>query len=120
MYDENVKYVNEIKLAKIAVTTKLMSQFEPIMLSRCSVSAPDKNRMSATLVSPNRIISIRPEAVVNRIQAPKFSLSRDLASKRNPNKLKAEKLTFVNSDKIFLFCRTFFITLAKLYIDCLE
>lgn len=103
MYGENVKYVNEIKPANTAVTTKLMSQFDPIILSRCSVSAPDRNLTSATLVNPKRIISIKPEAVVKRIQAPKFSLSRDLASKRNPNKLKVEILTLVNNDRMFLF-----------------
>ena len=103
MNDEKTKYVNEIKAAKIAVTTKLMSQLEPIILSRRSISAPAKNLIRAVRVNPNRIISIKPEAVVKRIQAPKFSLSSDLASKRNPNKLKAEILTLVNSDRMFLF-----------------
>ena len=62
--DEKTKFVKTISIARITVITMPIIQLEPKIFFRCSTSAPARNLIIATLVNPNRIISINPEATV--------------------------------------------------------
>ncbi len=99
-----------------------INPFEPTNFSLSSFATPERYRIMAVLVMPNRNISIKVPDEIYKTHCPKISTGKVLAKSAKPAKPKNAMVRFPANDRklasFVIFPKTFFMPIS--YTLCFE
>jgi hypothetical protein len=102
------------------VATRTIRRKDPTSFCHSSSTDPDRKRITAVVVIPNRNISTRAAEAIYNTQWPKTSGGKLRSRRAKPANPKREILIFPASDRKFASVVTFLIVAFKLFfIKCM-